>query len=102
MAKYTNVGLLLQKHLAIDFLEEGDAEYLDFLLAAVESRIEKEIKQPLSEFVDDNGKLDPALVNVIFLQVGTLYANREAVAYTNAQHVPFTFGWMIQPFRKFS
>lgn len=98
MAKYTKVEDL-QKQLEKDYLEEGDAKFLELLLDASESRIEKEINQPLSTFVDEN-VLDPALVSAILIFAATLYANREAVAYANAQPVPYTFHFLLQPFRK--
>lgn len=101
MAKYTSVEQL-QKHLKIDYLEDGDEDELEGFLLASESRTEKEINQSLSEFVGEDDKLDFALVAAILIFAGTLYANREAVAYTNAQVVPFTYSFLIQPFRKYT
>ena len=102
MAKYTEVEQL-QKHLEIDYLETGDKDLLELLLDAAESRLEKEINQELSVFVDeDTNKLDSALVAAILIFAGTLYANREAVAYTNAQPVPYTLKFLIQPFIKYT
>lgn len=101
MAKYTKVEDL-QKHLEIDYLEGGDERQLKLFLDASESRIEKEINQPLSEFEDEVGVLDPALVAAILIFAGTLYTNREAVAYTNAQPVPYTLSFLLQPFRKYT
>lgn len=103
MAKYTNEAQF-QKHLEIDYLEDGDSEYLELLLNASESRIEKEINQPLSVFVDeeDKTKLDPSLVAAILIFAGTLYANREAVAYADAKPVPYTLNFLLQPFRKYT
>jgi len=101
MAKYTKVEDL-QKHLEIDYLEDGDERQLKLLLDASESRIEKEINQPFTEFVDEEGVLDSALVAAILIFAGTLYANREAVAYTNAQPVPYTLNFLLQPFRKYT
>ena len=101
MAKYTNEAQF-QKHLEIDYLEEGDKDYLELLLDASESRIEKEINQPFSEFVDEDDKLDPSLVAAILIFAGTLYANREAVAYADAKPVPYTLNFLLQPFRKYT
>lgn len=101
MAKYTKVEQL-QKHLEIDYLETGDNEFLGLLLDASESRIEKEINQPFSTFVDEDKKLDSALVAAILIFAGTLYANREAVAYSNAVPVPYTLNFLLQPFRKYT
>ncbi len=101
MAKYTKVEQL-QKHLEIDYLEAGDERQLELFLDASESRIEKEINQPLTEFVDKAGVLDSALVAAILIFAGTLYANREAVAYTNVQPVPYTLHFLLQPFRKYT
>ena len=100
MANYTKVEQL-QKHIEIDYLEEGDSDFLGLLLDASESRIEKEINQPLTVFVNDN-KLDSALVAAILIFAGTLYANREAVAYSNVQPVPYTLNFLLQPFRKYT
>ena len=101
MAKYTKVEDL-QKQLEIDYLEAGDEKFLGLLLDASESRIEKEINQPLSEFVDDKGVLDSALVSAILIFAATLHANREAVAYANVQPVPYTLHFLLQPFRKYT
>lgn len=101
MAKYTKVEDL-QKHLEIDYLDAGDERQLKLLLDASESRIEKEINQSFSKFVDEEGVLDSALVAAILIFAGTLYANREAVAYTNAQPVPYTLNFLLQPFRKYT
>jgi hypothetical protein len=101
MAKYTKVEQL-QKHLEIDYLEEGDKDFLGLLLNASESRIEKEINQPFAEFVDEEGELDSDLVVAILIFAGTLYANREAVAYTTATPVPYTLDFLLQPFRKYT
>lgn len=100
MAQYTDVERL-KKHLNIDYSEVGDDDYLLALLNASESRIEKEINQPLSTFVAD-GKLDAALVYAILIFAATLYASREAVSYGNAQPVPYTLSFLIQPFRKYT
>ncbi|MBF0577735.1 head-tail connector protein [Dysgonomonas sp. GY617] len=101
MAAYTNLGQF-QKHLEIDYLETGDEAYLQLLLDASESRIEKEINQPFTEFVDADGKLDPSLVAAILIFGGTLYANREAVAYADVKPVPFTLKFLIQPYIKYT
>ena len=101
MAKYTDLGQF-QKHLEIDYLEDGDEQYLELLLRASESRIEKEINQPFTEFVDEDEKLDPSLVAAILIFGGTLYANREAVAYADVKAVPYTLNFLIQPFRKYT
>ena len=101
MAKYTKVEDL-QKHLEIDYLEVEDERQLKLFLDASESRIEKEINQPLSEFVDKEGVLDPALVAAILIFAGTLHANREAVAYADVKAVPYTLHFLLQPFRKYT
>ena len=100
MAKYTSVGEL-QKWVSIDYLEDGDSELLEQILDASESRIEVAIQQPLTEFVDDDEKLDPALVVAILMLGATMYANREAVAYTNTTAVPYNVEYMILPFIKY-
>lgn len=100
MAKYTKVEDL-QKQLELEYLESGDKEFLELLLNASESRIEKEINQPLSTFADEEDVLDSALVSAILIFAATLHANREAVAYANVQPVPYTFDFLLQPFRKY-
>jgi len=99
MAKYTNVGEL-QKWVSIDYLEDGDSELLGLILDASESRIEIAIQQSFTEFVDEDEKLNPALVAAILMLGATMYANREAVAYTNTTAVPYNVGYMISPFIK--
>lgn len=99
MARFVKVEML-QKHLEIDFLEGKDEDYLDFILRASENRIEKAINRPLSDFVE-NDTLNESLTASILIFAGTLYANREAVAYTTATPIPYTLSYLIQPFIKY-
>ncbi|MDL2230546.1 head-tail connector protein [Alistipes sp. OttesenSCG-928-L06] len=101
MAKYTKVGLL-QKQLRIDYLEDGDREYLEWLLESSESRIEKEINQSLDTFVDENGVLDPALVAAILIFAGDLYTDPTATSPIEKRPVPFRLNFLLQPFKKYT
>ena len=48
------------------------------------------------------GELPPAVKAAILLLVGNLYANREPVAYTSVNKVPYTFEYLLSLYKNYS
>lgn len=71
------------------------------LIESAESTVEKYMGQPLSVFIADNQELDPALKLCIKSLVATWYANREAIAYGQPHKLPYSFEFVLQPFKKY-
>jgi hypothetical protein len=79
----------LKHHLNIDESYTDDDEYLTLLYTAVKKRLAKHLNLPLLKF--NEIEEEEPIKMAIFLMVGTLYNNRENVAYSNAYEVPYTY-----------
>lgn len=101
MELYVSVDeLKFQVNLAREYRDE-DEHLLELLAVAVVS-IEKHIQQPLTEFVDESGKLNPMLRHAIRILAAHFYVNREPVAYGQPHIVPYTLEYLLQPFKKYT
>ena len=76
----------LKKHLNIDHNE--DDAYIEELISVAEDAVETYINKPLTDFVDSDGKVKPAIRHACRLLVGTWYANRESVVYSTPSELP--------------
>ena len=101
MARYTDIETL-KVHLNRDYLEVVESDYLDTLLSVAEDSIEMYINQPLSNFENEKGELRKPLYFAIIIHAATLYSNREAVSYGQPKPVPYTFDYLLQPFKKYT
>ena len=75
--------------------ESYNIEALNFLLDSININI------PLDS-ITVGGELPPAVKAAILLLVGNLYANREPVAYTAVNKVPYTFDYLISLYKNYS
>lgn len=90
----------VKKHLNIDFSD--DDKYLIDLIEVGELSVEAYVGRELSNYlITDNGEmvLNPMLRHAVKIMVGNLYGNRESVSYGNPVEVPFTYRYLIQPFK---
>jgi uncharacterized phage protein (predicted DNA packaging) len=89
----------LKKHLNIDHNE--DDAYIADLISVAEDAVETYLNRPISEFVDTEGKLKPAIRHACRLLVGTYYANRESVVYSTPSELPDGVIALLLPLRRF-
>lgn len=89
----------LRRWLNLNFSE--DDLLLAELIEASENVVEQQIMQPLSDLEDASGELPAGLKTAIKEYAATLYENREAVAYGSPNKIPYTFEYLIQPFKKY-
>lgn len=94
--------VILKKHLNIDESFNDDDEYLKALYMAAEQAVENHIARPLSEIVDERGKLPPSVRHAILLLVGHLYANRESVSFATATEIPLAYQYLLQPYKSYA
>ena len=96
----------IRKHLNIDFSDDDD--YLESLIEVGELSVEAYIGQELDKLlVADKGAaegsglmvLNPMLRHAVKIMVGNLYGNRESVSYGVPVEVPFTYQYLIKPFK---
>jgi uncharacterized phage protein (predicted DNA packaging) len=99
MSKYVTVKELKQ-HSYIESNDEDD--YIQSLLDAAESHVQKEIQCPLTDYVDEAGVLTSDLKHAIIIYAATLYDNREAVSFGTPQPVPYSYRNLIVPYIKFT
>lgn len=89
----------LKKHLNIDHNE--DDAYIEELISVAEDAVETYINKPLTDFVDSDGKVKPAIRHACRLLVGTWYANRESVVYSTPSELPDGVVALLMPLRRF-
>lgn len=78
-----------------------DDKLLKDQLDAAENWVEKTIQQPLTD-VCVNGVLPKMLKQAILIKAATLYANREAVAFSGQPTaIPYNLMSLVTPFIKF-
>lgn len=99
-AMYVTVGEI-KEHLNISASYTEEDTMLNSMIEASEIAVENYLQQPIDTFVIEN-KLNAALKHAIKIMVGNFYANRESVAYTNPQPVPYTLEFLLKPYRKYS
>ena len=91
----------LKKHLNIDASFTDDDNYIAHLILACENVVQKHIDRELSELVD-NGVLPASLTHAIMLLAGNYYANRESVAFANAQQLPHAYEYLIALYKNYN
>jgi uncharacterized phage protein (predicted DNA packaging) len=91
----------VKKHINIDF--DDDDDYINILLDVVENAVEIEIGEDLSGLEDNDGNLPLRLIHAMEILIAHFYLVREPVTLgVSAVDVPFTFQWLIHPFRNFT
>jgi uncharacterized phage protein (predicted DNA packaging) len=89
----------LKRQVNVDF--NDDDEYMSDLIEVAQTAVENDIQRPLSELetTEDNSATIPApLRHAILLLASNLYSNREPVAFSVPQAVPYTLRYLIQPY----
>lgn len=89
-----------KKHLLIDNSFNQDDEYILALIDVAEDAVAININVQLDS-ITVGGELPPAVKAAILLLVGNLYANREPVAYTSVNNVPYTFDYLISLYKNY-
>lgn len=79
----------------------GEDMYLTGLLETSQMSVEFHIQQPLRTFVEEKC-LNPMLKHAILILASHFYANREPVAYVQPRIIPYTFEYLLQPFKKYT
>ena len=90
-----------KKHLLVDDSFHCDDEYILALIDVAEDAVATNINQKLDS-IAVGGAIPPAVKAAILLLVGNLYANREPVAYTSVNKVPYTFDYLISLYKNYS
>lgn len=83
-----------KKHLLVDPDFNEDNEYIQALINTAEEAVSLNINTKLTA-IADGGELPSSVKSAVLLLIGNLYANREPVAYTAVNKVPYTFDYLI-------
>ena len=90
-----------KKHLLVDNSFKDDDEYILALIDVAEDAVSVNLCEKLDS-ITVGGDLPPAVKAAILLLVGNLYANREPVAYTSVNKVPYTFEYLLSLYKNYS
>lgn len=91
----------IKKHLNLDQDFTDDDDYLYQLSEAALTAVENHIDTPLTYYVDDDGRLDSALVQAALLLIANFYENRESVAFAQAYRVPHGFEYLLNQYIRY-
>ena len=89
-----------KKHLLVDSSFTEDDEYILALIDVAEDAVAVNLNTTLDS-ITVGGVLPSAVKAAILLLVGNLYANREPVAYTSVNKVPYTFDYLISLYKNY-
>lgn len=89
---------VIKTHLNIDKDYCDEDEYLMMLADVAIRSVENYIDQPIDKFIDGDGELESPLMHAALLLVGTLYQNRESVAFGQSFKIPHAYEYLIQPY----
>lgn len=88
-------------HLIVDKSFVDDDLYIAGLIDAACDAVAEHLDTCLGCLETADGELPPAVRHAILLMVGNLYANREPVAYTSVNKVPYTLEYLLAPYRRY-
>lgn len=97
-----------KRQLNIDDSYTGDDEYITELIAVSEDAVQHHLDRSFEELVEERikegkeGILPPAVLHAVRFLVGQLYANREPAAFTSAMEVPYTYGYLISLYKRYT
>jgi hypothetical protein len=92
-----------KKHLNIDTSFTDDDTYINSLINVAELAVEKHLNIALSELKDEGTNLVPSpIIQAMLLLIGNLYANREPVAFTSVNKVPYAFEYLLSLYRNYN
>lgn len=86
---------MAKQHLLVDADMTEDDDYITQLCDVAEAAVEQHLDRPLAILEDTTGSLPTPIVQAMLLMVGNLYANREPVAMTSANKIPYTLEYLI-------
>lgn len=90
---------LFKKHTRVDF--DDDDDYLVYLLESAEERVIKDTNRTVEELSSMNGGNFPSsLKQAIMLLAAHWYNQREAVSSVQMAAVPYSLGYLINPWKK--
>lgn len=92
---------LIKQHLNIDSDFTADDSYLQSLAQVAETVVQSHIDHNLAD-LEEGGQIPAPLTQAMLLFIGNMYANRESVAYTNANEVPFAYDYLLSLFKDYS
>lgn len=101
MEQYVTIEeLKRQANLAEEY--SGDDAHLVFLIRVAQSSVEHDIRCLLSDFVSEEEGLEPMLKHAVLVIANHYYQVREPIAFVQPHPIPFTYQYLLQPFKKYT
>lgn len=94
---YTTIDQV-KRHLNIDPDFNDDNLLLLQYINAAEDAVAKYLDKDLADLVDCEGTIPASIRSAIWLMVGHLYNNREAVGYSSATKVPLAYEYLLDQY----
>lgn len=87
-----------KRHLQVDEDYNGEDLYINSLIDAAEVVVADHIKYDSLAIAFPDGSVPLPVKHAILLMIGSLYANREPVAFAQSYEVPLSYGYLLGPY----
>lgn len=99
--KYLNIELA-KRHLNVDEWYHDDDNYIGGLCSVAEDAVRTHLDDNLDVIAADNdGSLPDSIIHAMLLLVGNLYANREGIAFANGVEIPYSYKYLLDPYKNY-
>lgn len=87
-------------HLLVDKDFTDDDLYILDLVTVAEDIVAQHLDVALNE-LEVGGLLPPPITHAILLMIGNLYQNRESVAFTSVNKIPYSYEYLLSLYRHY-
>jgi uncharacterized phage protein (predicted DNA packaging) len=92
----------IKRHLNLDLDFHADDEYLTGLGDTAEQIVALHLDNDLESIVALNDDTLPAPIrHAMLLLIGNLYMNRENIAFGNCSKIPFSYEYLLAPYKEY-
>lgn len=93
----------VKTHLNVDSCFHEDDEYIKSLIEVAEDTVRTHLQvTSLDDIVLSNGGTLPASIkHAMLLLIGNWYANREGISFAQAHDIPYSYKYLLDPFKRF-
>lgn len=89
----------VKRHLNIETTFNNDDGYLLDLIDVVEDVVIDYLNLPTETTYNDSSNTPKPVKQSMLLMVGHLYLNRQIVSYTQGYEIPYTYKFLLEPYR---
>lgn len=91
-----------KQHLNIESDYRGDDLYIADIITVAECAVCNHLNiSGFEEITEPGGQIPPSVIHAMLLLIGNLFSNREPVSFVINYSIPFTYEYLLSPYRKY-